>query len=71
MVLQMIAVGEQSGSLPDLLEEVSDFYDNEVEYDLVKLTTSIEPILIAFMAILVAILALGVFLPIWDIASSR
>jgi len=71
MVLQMIAVGEESGSLPELLDEVSDFYESEVEYDLVKLTSSIEPILIAFMAILVSILALGVFLPIWDMASSR
>ena len=71
LVLQMIAVGEESGSLPDLLDEVSDFYESEVEYDLVKLTSSIEPILIAFMAILVAILALGVFLPIWDLAASR
>ena len=71
MVLQMIAVGEESGSLPELLDEVSDFYESEVEYDLVKLTSSIEPILIAFMAILVAILALGVFLPIWDLAASR
>jgi MSHA biogenesis protein MshG len=71
LVLQMIAVGEESGSLPELLDEVSDFYESEVEYDLVKLTSSIEPILIAFMAILVSILALGVFLPIWDMASSR
>jgi MSHA biogenesis protein MshG len=69
LVLQMIAVGEESGNLPELLDEVADFYDGEVEYDLVKLTASIEPILIAFMAILVAILALGVFLPIWDLSA--
>ncbi len=69
LVLQMIAVGEESGNLPDLLDEVADFYDGEVEYDLVKLTSSIEPILIAFMAMLVAILALGIFLPIWDLSA--
>ena len=69
LVLQMIAVGEESGSLPDLLDEVADFYDGEVEYDLVKLTSAIEPILIAFMAGLVAVLALGIFLPIWDLSA--
>ena len=69
LVLQMIAVGEESGSLPDLLDEVADFYDGEVEYDLVKLTSAIEPILIAFMAGLVAVLALGIFLPLWDLSA--
>jgi len=67
LVLQMIAVGEESGNLPDLLDEVSDFYDGEVEYDLNRLTESIEPILIIFIAALVLVLALGVFLPIWDL----
>ena len=70
LVLQMIAVGEESGNLPDLLDEVSEFYDGEVEYDLGKLVESIEPILIMFIAILVLVLALGVFLPIWDLGAS-
>ena len=70
LVLQMIAVGEESGNLPDLLDEVSDFYDGEIEYDLNRLTESIEPILIMFIAVLVLILALGVFLPIWDLAAA-
>jgi len=70
LVLQMIAVGEESGSLPDLLDEVSEFYDGEVEYDLSRLTASIEPILIMFIAVLVLILALGVFLPIWDLGAA-
>ena len=71
LVLQMISVGEESGNLPELLDEVSEFYDSEVEYDLSKLTTSIEPILIMFIAVLVLILALGVFLPIWDLAGGQ
>ena len=53
-----------------LLDEVSDFYDGEVEYDLSRLTASIEPILIMFIAVLVLILALGVFLPIWDLGAA-
>ncbi|MBT3428418.1 MAG: type II secretion system F family protein [Gammaproteobacteria bacterium] len=71
LVLQMISVGEESGNLPELLDEVSEFYDSEVEYDLSKLTTAIEPILIMFIAVLVLILALGVFLPIWDLAGGQ
>jgi MSHA biogenesis protein MshG len=68
LVLQMISVGEESGNLDSLMEEVADFYDSEVEYDLKRLGAAIEPILIVFIAGMVLILALGVFLPIWDLA---
>ncbi|MBK8065388.1 MAG: type II secretion system F family protein [Betaproteobacteria bacterium] len=67
MVLQMIAVGEESGDLDDMLSEVADIYEGEVDYEIRTLTTQIEPILTVAMGILVAILALGVFLPIWDL----
>lgn len=65
-VLQMIAVGEETGELDDLLAEVADMYEREVDYDVKNLATSIEPILTVALGILVLILALGVFLPIWD-----
>jgi MSHA biogenesis protein MshG len=68
LVLQMIAVGEESGNVDSLLEEVADFYDAEIEYDLKRLSASIEPILIVAIAGMVLVLALGVFLPIWDLA---
>ncbi|MEX2130918.1 MAG: type II secretion system F family protein [Pseudohongiellaceae bacterium] len=67
IVLQMIAVGEETGTVDELMEEVADFYDAEVEYDLKQLSDAIEPILIVMIAGLVLILALGVFLPIWDL----
>lgn len=67
LVLQMIAVGEETGTVDELLAEVADFYDAEVEYDIGRLSDAIEPILITFIAGLVLILALGVFLPIWDL----
>jgi MSHA biogenesis protein MshG len=70
LVMQMIAVGEESGNVDQLMEEVADFYDAEVEYDLKKLGSAIEPILIVFIAGMVLVLALGVFLPIWDLASA-
>jgi MSHA biogenesis protein MshG len=70
MVLQMVAVGEESGSLDDLMQEVADMYQSEIEYDLKNLGSQIEPVLIIFLGVLVLILALGVFLPIWDLGTA-
>jgi MSHA biogenesis protein MshG len=67
VVLQMIAVGEETGSLDDLMEEIASMYEREVDYELKTLSAQIEPILITFLGIMVMILALGVFLPIWDL----
>ena len=65
----MISVGEETGSLDRLLDDVSDFYEQEIDYDLKKLADSIEPIMLVFMAGMVLILALGVFLPMWELTS--
>ncbi len=70
LVLQMLAVGEETGQIDGLLLEVADFYDEEVDYALKRLSESIEPILLVFMGILVLILALGVFLPIWNLGQA-
>lgn len=67
VVLQMIAIGEESGELDDLLREVAEMYQREVEYDLKNLSAQIEPILIVLLGVLVLVLALGVFLPMWDL----
>lgn len=69
LVLQMIAVGEESGSLDDLMQEIADMYQADVEYDVKTLGSAIEPIMIIFLGVLVLILALGVFVPIWDMSS--
>ncbi len=66
LVLQMIHVGEETGRVDDLLAEVADFYEREVEYDIKSLTSKIEPILISIVAVMVLILALGIFTPMWD-----
>ncbi len=66
LVLQMIAVGEETGQVDELLREAAEFYEREVDYDLKSLTAKIEPILIAFVAVMVLILALGIFTPMWD-----
>ena len=69
IVLQMIAVGEESGALDDLMQEVADMYQRDVEYEIKTLGAQIEPILIVFLGIMVLILALGIFLPIWDLGN--
>lgn len=69
LVLQMIAVGEESGQIDVLLNEVADFYEREVEYDIKLLGDRIEPIIIVVMAAFVLILALGIFLPMWNLYS--
>jgi MSHA biogenesis protein MshG len=65
LVIQMIAVGEETGRIDELLLEVSDFYDREVDYDLKTLTARIEPLLLVIVAGMVMVLALGIFLPMW------
>jgi len=66
LVLQMMMVGEESGELTRLLEEIAGFYQREVDYRLKNLTALIEPILIVGVGGMVLILALGVFLPMWN-----
>ncbi|MEZ4601448.1 MAG: type II secretion system F family protein [Syntrophotaleaceae bacterium] len=69
LVLQMLAVGEETGSVDTMLLEVGDFYEREIEYDISRLSSVIEPILIIIIGAMVLVLALGVFLPMWDMAT--
>ncbi|MCH4292802.1 type II secretion system F family protein [Shewanella sp. 3B26] len=66
LVLQMVAVGEETGQLEQLLNDAADFYEGEVDYDLKNLTAKLEPILIGIVAGIVLVLALGIYLPMWD-----
>ncbi|HET9112979.1 MAG TPA: type II secretion system F family protein [Burkholderiales bacterium] len=67
VVLQMIAVGEETGDIDNLMEEIAQMYEREVDYELKTLSSQIEPILILGLGALVLVLALGVFLPIWNL----
>lgn len=67
LVLQMINVGEETGGLDDMLDETADFYEREVDYDVKNLASLIEPIMTIAIGIMVLILALGIFLPMWDL----
>ena len=67
IVLQMVAVGEESGAVDEMMDEIGGMYRQEVEYELKTLSQQIEPILIVLLGIMVLILALGIFLPMWDL----
>ena len=70
LVLQMLGIGEESGTLDELLHEAAEFYDRDVEYELKRIADAIEPILIVGVGIVVLVMALGVYLPMWDLSSA-
>ena len=67
MVVNMIAIGEESGSLEEMLREVARHYDDEVEHAIKKLAEAIAPILIAGLTGVVGFFALAIFLPMWNL----
>jgi MSHA biogenesis protein MshG len=69
LVMQMLAVGEESGTITELLQEVAEYYDREVDYATDRLSASIEPVLTVVIGGLVLVMAMGVFLPMWNLAS--
>ena len=69
-VLQMIAVGEETGDMDGLMFEIAGMYEREVEYEVKTLSQQIEPIMIVALGVMVLILALGIFLPIWDLGKA-
>ena len=69
IVTRMMAVGEETGNMDDMLVKISDYYDTEVEYAIKNLSTLIEPILIVIIGGMVLFLALGIFLPMWNMIS--
>ncbi len=70
VVLQMIQVGEETGELDSLLFEIAEMYERDTDYAIRGLSTAIEPVLLVFVGILVLLLALGVFLPLWSLGQA-
>ncbi|MCP5058602.1 MAG: type II secretion system F family protein [bacterium] len=70
LVLQMMAVGEETGMLTEMFVEIAETYESEVEYELKRLTESIEPILIVGVGGIVLLMALGIYLPMWNLAGA-
>jgi MSHA biogenesis protein MshG len=65
LVLQMLEIGEQTGMIDQMLEQVANAYEEEVDYDLAQLGDLIEPVLLAILGAMVGLLMLGIFMPMW------
>ena len=70
MLCEMITVGEQTGNLEEVLNRVTEYYENQVEYSMKKLTASIEPVMILIIGLIVVVCLLAVFIPMLEITSS-
>jgi type IV pilus assembly protein PilC len=70
MVVQMIAVGEQSGTLDNMLNKIADFYEDEVETAVKALTSLIEPLLMVVLGGIIAVLVVAMYLPIFSMAGN-
>jgi len=69
LVIQMIDIGEQSGSLEQMMGSIAKQYDRDVDYSVKKLSSLIEPIMVMVITGFLLIFALGIFMPMWDMAS--
>ena len=70
MLCEMITVGEETGNLEEVLNRVTEYYENQVEYSMKKLTAAIEPVLILIIGLIVVVCLLAVFIPMLEITSS-
>ncbi len=68
VVMQMFAVGEEAGNLDEMMTFIADFYEEEVDYDIKNLSDKIEPLIYVAVGAMVLVLALGIFVPMWDVA---
>jgi MSHA biogenesis protein MshG len=68
VVMQMFAVGEEAGNLDEMMTFIADFYEEEVDYDVKTLSDKIEPLIYVAVGGMVLVLALGIFVPMWDVA---
>ena len=67
MVINMIAIGEESGNLDEMLREISIHYDDEVGYAVKKMSEALGPVLVVGLAGVVGFFAMAIFLPMWDL----
>jgi MSHA biogenesis protein MshG len=68
--LQMIAVGESTGDVNNMVEQIAVMYQEDLEYEVSKLSETMEPLLLALMGLLVGVLLLGIFMPLWDLGQA-
>ncbi|MBU1487346.1 type II secretion system F family protein, partial [bacterium] len=70
MVIQMISVGEESGTLDSMLNKIADFYDSEVDAAVAALASAIEPVIIVVLGVIVLFVMIALFMPLFDIAGT-
>jgi type IV pilus assembly protein PilC len=70
LALEMIRVGEQTGSLPDMLNHVADFYDEDVNIRTAALLSWVEPVILIFVAVFIAVILVSLYMPIFSIRGS-
>ena len=70
LVSKMIAVGEKTGKIDDMLKRTSDYYDEEVDISLQNLTAMLEPVLIVFIGGIILIVVLALYLPIFNLSAA-
>jgi len=68
VVMQMFSVGEEAGNLDEMMSYIADFYEEEVDYDVKTLSDKMEPLIYVMVGIMVLVLAMGIFVPMWDVA---
>jgi MSHA biogenesis protein MshG len=68
VVMQMFSVGEEAGNLDEMMSYIADFYEEEVDYDVKTLSDKMEPLIYVMVGIMVLVLAMGIFVPMWDIS---
>jgi type II secretory pathway component PulF len=69
MVIQMVAIGEETGNLDAMLSKIADFYDQEVDIAVKALTSMIEPIIIVVMGLVIGFIVIAMFLPMFELGS--
>jgi type II secretory pathway component PulF len=67
-VINMIGIGEESGNLEEMLNEISDHYDSEVRFSMQKLSEAIGPVLTLVLAAVIGFFALAIYLPMWNMS---
>ncbi|QCD45220.1 type II secretion system F family protein [Campylobacter mucosalis] len=70
MLIQMIGAGEQSGNLDTMMQNVTDYFESKFNNIIDNISTYIEPILLTFLGFIIVLLALGIFMPMWDISQA-
>ena len=70
MVVQMVAIGEESGSIDDMLSKVADYYEEEVDNAVDAMTSLMEPLIMSFLGVVIGGLVIGMYLPIFKMGDA-